>query len=202
MTVIFQTPRRFALVALLLFATPTLASLTSCAPKSTTPQLDQETLEKTVRPVKIFKVEPSDQVETLSFPLVLKSGATTKPSFRIPGKLVELNVAVGQRVTEGEVLAKLDARDYQLAVERVQQSLVEARAGLKAMQTGARLEDVASLEAALEAARSQHETARKQFERITSLHTDAHGARRGAGGGTRGGKEPRKSAQRLPRRRN
>lgn len=124
------------------------------------------------RPVQQFVVPDGTQLETRTFPVFVKGGETANLSFRTPGRLIEFDAVVGSRFKKGEVVAKLDPRDYQLAVDRVDQSIAEAKAGLSAMETGARSEDLASLEAALEAAKSQLETTKRQFERMESLRKD------------------------------
>ena len=135
-------------------------------------QGEQASAEKTIRPVLPFVVPADVAVEQRTFPVIIKEGAASKLSFRVPGKLDDFDVTVGRRFEAGEVVAKLDQRDYQLAVDRVEQALVEARAALKAMQTGARPEDLAAAEANYEAAKSQRETAEKQYARMKSLHED------------------------------
>lgn len=157
--------------AIFVLALSTLC-LSSCKRPTKSPELDADAVEKTVRAVKTFTTSLDAQSEHRAYPVVVKSGVTTKLSFRVPGKIEELTVQVGQRVAAGDLLARLDTRDYELAVARVEQSLAEAHAGLKAMETGARSEDVSSLEAAYEAAKSQAQTAQKQFDRISSLRSD------------------------------
>ncbi len=124
------------------------------------------------RPVQVFVVPDGSQLEKRSFPVFVKGGETAKLSFRIPGKMIEFNGEIGTRYNAGDVVAKLDPRDYQLAVDRADQAIVEAQAALSAMETGARAEDVDALEAALEAAKSQLATAKRQYERMDSLRKD------------------------------
>ena len=150
-----------------------LLNVTVCSCKRSSADLPEaDSSELDARPVRVYVVPEPTAVETRTFPVFVKGGATTKLSFRTPGRLEEFNAEVGRRFQEGEVVARLDARDYQLVVDRAQQALVEARAALKAMETGARPEDVASAEAAFSAARSQRETAEKQYARIDSLRSD------------------------------
>lgn len=147
---------------------------TACSPKKTDSEtaVSPEAVAKTIRPVRPFVVPEGATTQVRTFPAFVKGGATAKLSFRVPGRLETFDATVGKRYEEGEVVAELDKRDFLLAVERVEQALVEANAALKAMQTGARSEDVASLEASLAAATSQYEAAQKQFERIESLKSD------------------------------
>jgi RND family efflux transporter MFP subunit len=127
---------------------------------------------KAIRPIKPYVVPEGATTEYRAFPVVIKEGASAKLSFRVPGMLEDFDVTTGRRFEQGEVVAQLERRDYQLIVERCKQALVEARAGLRAMETGARPEDLASAEAGYEAAQSQRETAEKQYRRIESLYND------------------------------
>ncbi|MBQ9874727.1 MAG: efflux RND transporter periplasmic adaptor subunit [Thermoguttaceae bacterium] len=159
------------LAALLLLAP--LMSNAACEREKTAPvDPDSAVPSGAPRPVQVYEIPDGSRDEIGSFPVFVKGGATAKLSFRVPGRLVDFDAKVGTRFAEGDVVAKLDPRDYQLAVQRVEKMIEEASAGLSAMETGARSEDVASLEAALEAAKSQLATAKKQFERMESLHKD------------------------------
>ncbi|MDO5555006.1 MAG: efflux RND transporter periplasmic adaptor subunit [Planctomycetia bacterium] len=111
-------------------------------------------------------------VEERTFPVFSKESQIARLSFRVPGQLEEICVKVGQEVAEGEVLARLDQRDYLLAIERIEKGLLEANAALKAMKTGARAEDIAALEAQIAAAQSAAEQAEKQFTRMENLRSD------------------------------
>ena len=124
------------------------------------------------RAVRVFVVSDPTERSERTFPVFLKSASASKLSFRTAGRIEELNVEVGDRVEEGAVVARLDSRDYQLIADRAKQAILEAQAALKAMETGARPEDVESASAALEAATSQRETAEKQFARVESLNRD------------------------------
>jgi RND family efflux transporter MFP subunit len=50
--------------------------------------------------------------------------------FKVPGRLARWNVDLGSRVAVGAPLAELDARDYELRVERARAALEQARARL------------------------------------------------------------------------
>src|SRR5207244_12745002 len=73
---------------------------------------------------------------------VSATGPITTPasvplSFKSSGKLNELDVAVGQTVTAGQVLAKEDATDLQAAVDQAQATLAQQEASLAKVQAGA-----------------------------------------------------------------
>lgn len=119
--------------------------------------------------VKLVEVQPREMTEERAFTGFAKEGKTSRIAFRVAGPVSKLDVVIGKRVAEGTVLAEIDARDYTLAVARVNAALAEAHAALRAMKTGARAEDIASLESQLSAAESAYETAEKNFERFKSL---------------------------------
>lgn len=133
---------------------------------------EEPVVEKRPQLVRTMTISNSAEIETRSFPVFSREGQTAKISFRVPGQLLNFDLKLGQKVKKDEVLAVLDQRDYILAVELIKEKLVEARAGLKAMKTGARTEDISSLEAQLTAASSNLEQAEKQYKRMENLKKD------------------------------
>ena len=77
--------------------------------------------------------------------------------FSVPSVLpvAEINVVVGQVVREGEVLARLDSRELELAVAQAEQDLRAARLTLAQLQAPPRPEEVALAEANLRLARAR-----------------------------------------------
>ncbi len=122
--------------------------------------------------VRLTELAPATELETKSFPGVSKESQIAKLSFRIPGKMIETNILIGARFPKDEIIARLDPRDYVLAVERLESELLSAQASLTAMVVGARPEDIASLEAKLKAADSAFLTARTNLKRFTALLAD------------------------------
>jgi HlyD family secretion protein len=72
-----------------------------------------------------------------------------------PLPVVELNVALGDRVRQGDILARLDDAELRLAVAEAQQALESARLRLALLQAPPRPEDLAVAEANLRLARNQ-----------------------------------------------
>ncbi len=68
------------------------------------------------RPVKLFVVGSLGAGEQFEFPGVVSAVLRAELAFEVPGRIVELSVKEGQRVASGEVLARLDARDYEAEV--------------------------------------------------------------------------------------
>jgi len=126
--------------------------------------------------VQSFNTNVSD-IDTRSFPGVVQPISETKLAFRVGGHLTHLKVSVGQRIKKGEVIARLDQRDFKVRVKRLSAAVDEARSKLSAMSIGARAEDIAMLKAELDAARSRLSESEVNFERYKSLYAEKAVAR-------------------------
>lgn len=69
------------------------------------------------KPVFVTTVTPATSAQTRSFSSVVRARVETELGFRTGGKVVERLVEVGDAVKAGQVLARLDPADYQLAVK-------------------------------------------------------------------------------------
>lgn len=123
----------------------------------------------TARPVKSMVVRAESPKEIRELPGVVKAARETELAFRVSGPLVAYDIRVGQKVSEGDVIARIDPRDFKVAVSKVSAALAEARANLKAMKQGARPEDLARLEAEHRAVSSRLADAKTNFERQSNL---------------------------------
>ncbi len=65
-----------------------------------------------VRPVKLFQVVDTSHGVTRRFPATVHAAEEALIAFRVPGEIMELPVLNGQLVKKGDLLAKLDTRDY------------------------------------------------------------------------------------------
>ncbi|MFN8522869.1 MAG: biotin/lipoyl-binding protein [Chloroflexota bacterium] len=106
---------------------------------------------------------------------VVATGPISSPSslpltFKSQGKLVELLVSVGDRVAAGQVLARLDTADLEVALAQAQASVDLAEANLAKTAQGPREEAVAVAAAQVDSARTTLATARK------GLATSSEGA--------------------------
>lgn len=70
-----------------------------------------------VKPVFVTTVTPANSAQTRSFTSVVRARVETELGLRTGGKVVERLVEVGDSVKAGQVLARLDPADYQLAVK-------------------------------------------------------------------------------------
>ncbi|WP_291320330.1 efflux RND transporter periplasmic adaptor subunit [Desulfonatronospira sp.] len=133
--------------------------------------------EDVVRPVKVMQIKkPSPEINRV-LPGRITPQRETRMSFRVANELQSLEVDTGDYVYQGQVVARLDPRDFRLAVQNFEGSLGEARSNLKAMQEGARTEDVISLEAELRAAGSAVRESQLQYSRHIELYEQGAVAR-------------------------
>ncbi len=124
---------------------------------------------ETVRPVKMLTVGRGETAAR-TLPGRVEADRKADLSFRVGGPLVELPVEEGQQVDKGQLIARIDPRDFRTRVERTLGTLREAQAQLKAMQAGARAEEIRALEAAVSAARAQLTNAEAQYQRYKGLY--------------------------------
>jgi len=85
----------------------------------------------TVRPVKSVVVRGGSGIISRSFSGTLQSSRMTSFSFRVSGAIQAIPVAVGETITEGQVIASLDASDYELEAQRAKALLTEANSQLR-----------------------------------------------------------------------
>ena len=83
------------------------------------------------KPVFVTTVAPTASAQTRTFTSVVRPRVESELGFRTGGKVVERLVDVGDSVKAGQVLARLDPADYQLAVsaasDQVEAAAVDAR---------------------------------------------------------------------------
>ncbi|PIE71889.1 MAG: hypothetical protein CSA22_00590 [Deltaproteobacteria bacterium] len=87
-----------------------------------------DTVEEQIRPVRYTVVTAQNGTVSRAFPGVARAGVASRLSFRVPGTVVGLTVNVGDRVKEGQEIARIDAVDYELKVEQAEAALVQAQA--------------------------------------------------------------------------
>lgn len=85
----------------------------------------------------------------------------TTVSFEVPGRVLETNVNIGDPVTKGQVLTKLDPSNYQLQVEQSSKAVLEAQAGMSNVAA-----TIQSADAALKSANAQIEAAQANSNKI------------------------------------
>jgi HlyD family secretion protein len=104
---------------------------------------------------------------------------------QVGGRLLELRVAEGDRVKAGDLVARLDTADAELALARAKANLGQAAAQLRLLVAGARAEDirqaeaqVSAAEADVRAADAEQAAARADVQRFEMLLNSNSGSRK------------------------
>ncbi len=139
------------LIAISLFA--------GCAPK------EQSQPPVSSRPIKMMVVESPEGAVVRSFPAVTQAGERSELSFRRSGTIAEIAAVEGRSFAAGDLLARLDPRDFENKVADAASTLASAEAELEMLKTGARVEDIALLEAQLASATARSEQAITDYKR-------------------------------------
>jgi RND family efflux transporter MFP subunit len=124
---------------------------------------------ETIRPVRAVKVGDLKAILGREFPGRAKATHEVDLSFRVSGPLVSLPVDVGTRVKKDDIVAVIDPRDFQTALNSAEGNLSMAQANLLAMERGARPEEVEQLKAALARAEAEYRRAVADHERNEKL---------------------------------
>jgi len=125
--------------------------------------------ETPIRPVRAIQVAAVTEINGRSFPGRARATQEVNLSFRVSGPLNEFPVKVGDQVTQGETLARIDPRDFEVTVENAQGALGRAQAELEAMKVGARPEQLEQLKAAVTRTEAEYERALADYQRTAKL---------------------------------
>ncbi len=132
--------------------------------------------ERTLRAVRTVVAETSAAQRTRTFSGSSQSSLQSRLSFKVSGTLEELPIEVGDALKRGQVLARVDASQYQLEAQQAQASLVQAQAALRNAESSyqrvqglyennnASRGDLDSARANAESGRAQVRAAEKQLE--------------------------------------
>lgn len=88
-----------------------------CAILTLTACSRQETVQEPIRAVKLLTVGGTDLNLQGEYAAEVRARVESRLGFRVGGKLVQRQAEVGQRVKAGQVLAQIDAQDYQLGAQ-------------------------------------------------------------------------------------
>jgi RND family efflux transporter MFP subunit len=122
-----------------------------------------------IRPVDAVKVGDLKAIVGREFPGRAKACHEVDLSFRVSGPLVSLPVDVGSQVKKDDVVAVIDPKDFQTALDSAEGKLRMVQANLLAMERGARPEEVEQLKAALAKAEAEYRQAAADFNRNERL---------------------------------
>jgi RND family efflux transporter MFP subunit len=122
-----------------------------------------------IRSFRAVKVGDVKAILGKEFPGRAKARHEVDLSFRVSGPLVSLSVDVGTRMKKGDIIAVIDPKDFQTALNSAEANLSMAQANLLAMERGARPEEVEQLKAALIQAEASHRQALADHQRSEEL---------------------------------
>jgi multidrug efflux system membrane fusion protein len=110
--------------AFLVFAFAT--SLLSCGKKE-----EKKAEIEVVRPVKLMTVASGREALDRSLPGSVRASKRVELAFQVEGTLIELPVQEGQSVKQGDLLARLDPRDFEAALRNAESQVERAQALLR-----------------------------------------------------------------------
>ncbi|NGX43712.1 MAG: Multidrug resistance protein MdtA [Chlamydiae bacterium] len=84
--------------------------------------------EEVVRAVKAIQVADPSLIRSRPFPGVIRAENRVNLSFRVDGPLIEFPVDVGDIVKKKEALARIDPKDFEVALRNAQANLEKAKA--------------------------------------------------------------------------
>ena len=95
---------------------------------------EEAPVQEIIRPVKALKVADVDTFENEKYNGIAKATQEVDLSFRVDGPMIERPVNVGDEVKEGQLVARIDPRDYEVRLRNARGQLVKARAVLTRAQ--------------------------------------------------------------------
>ncbi|PKQ65024.1 hypothetical protein BZG02_04090 [Labilibaculum filiforme] len=123
-----------------------------------------------VRSVKVLQTSiEATNSNKIVVPASIHEKRETKLAFRVNGPLVKLNDIIGDYVSEGQVIAKIDPRDYKIALEKSSATFKLAEAEYKRYKRLLEKESVAAstydlMESNYTAAKTAYESAKNALE--------------------------------------
>ena len=115
---VFRRPSLYAILAILV-----LSSLTGCGK----PEPEREI----IRPVRAVKVSDMGGLQRRGFPGRAQATQEIDLAFRVGGPLITRPVDVGDMVEEGDVVARIDPRDFEVNLRNTEAQLAESQAALE-----------------------------------------------------------------------
>jgi HlyD family secretion protein len=123
------------------------------------PDIDQDTVIVKSEPLK-FRIKASGSVVPVQ---------TVNLSPKVSGRLVELLVEQGDKVTKGQIIARMDDESTQAQLAEARANLNAAQVNLEKLRNGSRVEDIAAAKARVETARNRANLSRTRAERYRDL---------------------------------
>ncbi len=122
------------------------------------------------RPVKVAQAVASTAATEYTYPALVLPSLEAELSFRVSGQIIELPVRAMAEVRKGDLIARIDTRDFSSNVSQIEAQLTAARAQLRQLSSGARDEDIGVIQANIDAAQAQVDEARTQAKNTLTLY--------------------------------
>nr|WP_312364462.1 efflux RND transporter periplasmic adaptor subunit [Ensifer sp.] len=87
---------------------------------------EAEEAKPVVRPVKVIEIGDAGEARQMNYSGVIRARTEMNLGFRVGGKITERLVNVGDRVKSGDLIARIDATDYELSVKSAAANLEAA----------------------------------------------------------------------------
>lgn len=98
------------------------------------------------------------------------AGTISTVSSKMGGRVQELLVKEGDAVKKGQLIARIETRDYIVAREQALASLATSQAKLAELQSGSRSQEIQQAQAAVDQAAASLSNAEKNWQRVNSLY--------------------------------
>lgn len=110
------------------------------------------------------KVERGSIIKTVSGSGQVSAKNQVELKSKISAEIININVAVGQQVKTGDIIAQMDTISLARKVKEAKNSLDSARASLNLKLAGATKEDILAVENSVKTAKFAYETAQRNLE--------------------------------------
>lgn len=87
-----------------------------------------------VRPAKLITVSSSSNINSYTFPAVIEAATSRDLAFQVSGQIVELAVSPGADIKQGDVIGKLDQRQYRNELQTAQTQFDNAKSEFERAQ--------------------------------------------------------------------
>lgn len=126
---------------------------------------------QSIRPVRVQKpVRMQSAENNITLPASINELRETKLSFRVGGPLIGLNDVIGSYVKTGEVIAKLDPRDFKIAVEATESRYKLAKAEYERYKNLVAKESVSK--SVFDQMETNYKLAKTDFESASNAYND------------------------------
>lgn len=122
-----------------------------------------------LRPVRSVVVQDGTRMPDLEFPGVVKAGEDRTLAFEVPGKILSIPVTKNQRVQKGDIIARLDPKDFEDHVAKAKAVLdrdLESLARYRNVAANAvSKEEISRAEAQVKTSQATYDSAKRDLER-------------------------------------